>query len=133
MIDHATRTDAMSDAPGGGTVRTLDSAFKDNAPVINLDYEKFLLSKEVARWILFLFGISTLAMIGLVVALSLIDVDLIEKHIVKPGERLITEAVIMSVIGATIVQVGAAAFAIVSSVFKVPATVIRPENAGEQP
>ncbi len=111
-------------------VRTLDSVFINDAPVVNLDYEKFLLSKEVARWILLLFAISTVAMIGLVIWLASIDVDLIERGIVKPENRLITEAVIMSVIGATIVQVGASALAIVASVFKVT-NVVKPENAGE--
>jgi hypothetical protein len=88
----------------------------------NLPLLKHQLSKDVAERILALFKISTLAMIGLVLALAGFDLVFIGFDIIEPTDRLISGNVVMSVIGATMVQVGAASFAITRSLFKVPET-----------
>lgn len=105
------------------------SNLSESAPVVRLEdiakgeaadlpILKHRLQREVAGRILRLFTISTVAMILLVLVLAGFDLFFIRYDIIEPSERLITQSVVMSVIGATIVQVGAAAFAITQSVFK---------------
>ena len=111
----------MSRPPVIRQVRTVispDAAFSGSAQVVNLDHERFKLSKQITPWVLALFGISTLVVMGLVVWLAKTDIGMIEQKLIKPNERLITENVIMTVIGATFVQLGTAAFLIVQSVFR---------------
>lgn len=109
---------------------TLDDVFQDDDPVVNFQYEQFKFTKQVARWIMQLFAFSTIVVVVLVTALALVDVYLIMQNHIEPADRLITESVIMTVIAATFVQVGAAAFAIVRSVFKLPEQP-EPVNAQE--
>lgn len=75
-------------------------------------------TEQVGSRILALFKVSVLSTVGLTFALAAIDASFIGLGWIEPGERLVTEGVIMSIIGASIVQVGAASFAIVQALFK---------------
>ena len=72
----------------------------------------------IANRILRLFRISVISTVLLCVMLAGVDAWFIAQGWVKPSERLITEKVIIAIIGATIVQVGTATAAIVYSLFK---------------
>jgi hypothetical protein len=121
------QSEAVELPPREGDISLENAAKGSIADVIAIQKQRF--SEEVGRTILKLFNISTITMAILVVALAVVDEFFILNGIIKPEERLITEAVVMSVIGATIIQVGAASFAIVSSLFKVPAAVAAEEQA----
>jgi hypothetical protein len=75
-------------------------------------------AEEVGGRILKLFKISVVSTVGLCVALAAIDAAFIALEIIEPSDRLVTQQVVMSIIGASIVQVGAASLAIVYSLFK---------------
>ena len=123
------RSEAVELPPRKGDV-SLESAAKGSiADVLAIQKQRF--SEEVGRTVLKLFNISTITMASLVVILALIDEAFILNDIIQPDERLITEAVVMSVIGATIIQVGAASFAIVSSLFKSPAATTNEEQSDQ--
>lgn len=74
------------------------------------------LKERVAGEILEIFKWANIATIALVVGFAIVDLVLFCFSV--PGfERLITSEVIMALIGATVVQAGAAAFAIAISLF----------------
>lgn len=75
-------------------------------------------TERIADRILRLFTISVISTVLLCTIIAGIDAWFIAEGWIKPSERLITEKVIISIIGATIVQVGTAAAAIVYSLFK---------------
>jgi hypothetical protein len=104
----------------------------DESTIHDLAYLKHRLSEEVARSILKLFRISTITMTALVAALALVDGAFVYQSIIEPSERLINGSVIMSVIGATIVQVGAASLAIVYSLFKGSTAAIHEEGESKR-
>jgi hypothetical protein len=81
-------------------------------------FEPQTLKDYVATQILHLFRHSLYCTLGFAAFLIVVDVIFIWTGTVKPGERLMTEAVIMTFVGATVVQVGAAIGAIVLSIFK---------------
>ncbi len=83
-----------------------------------LALRKQALSEKVAADVLALFKISVIAMTGLTILMAAVDAAFILLSVIKPTERLVTESVLMSVIGATIVQVGAASLAIVYALFR---------------
>ncbi|WP_100253093.1 hypothetical protein [Methylobacterium sp. UNC300MFChir4.1] len=56
----------------------------------------------------------------LTAALSAVDYVFIAYKLMAPSERLITEHVLMAIIGATIIQLGAVVAAIVYALFKLP-------------
>jgi hypothetical protein len=75
-------------------------------------------TEEVAGRILELFRISVVATVGLTFILAAIDATFIALDWIEPLQRLVTEKVLMAIIGASIVQVGAASIAIVYSLFR---------------
>lgn len=111
-------SNAPQPAPDEPAVVPLESVFTGDAPVANLDLERFKLNRQIARITFGLLITTTLTVIGLVIYLASIDVGMIHANEIEPGDRLITEKVIMAVIAATFVQVGAAAYLIVQSLFK---------------
>jgi len=78
------------------------------------------LREKIASRVLTLFTVSLMATLGLVAALSVMDIVMIWNHVITPEERLVTQPVLMSMIGATIVELGAALTTIVLTVFKAP-------------
>jgi hypothetical protein len=93
---------------------TVELSTRADVVIIN----KPSLREQVATRVLDMFKISligTLASAGIIV---LIDHGFILFKIITPDQRLLTEKVLMTLIGATVVQVGAALAAIVIAVFK---------------
>ena len=74
--------------------------------------------EEVAGEILRLFKLAVLFTAILTVILVGIDTVEMWNGIIHPAERLVTEKVLLALIGATVVQVGATSAAIVYSLFK---------------
>lgn len=129
MSDRATPVPPLDSPMPTVEVQNLDST----VPAIeirNLDDDWFNLTKRVAIWFLTLFAISTISIIGLIVYLSYTDMDMIAHKLIAPADRLVTENVIMTVVGATYVQVGAGMILIVQSLFKAR-TTIHPVNTSE--
>jgi hypothetical protein len=93
--------------------------------VTDINLRKQILSEQIATKVFGLFKLSVVSMWLVTAGLAIVDARFIAYEVVEPAERLITESVIMSVIGATIVQVGAASVAIVYSLFK---TAPQPED-----
>jgi hypothetical protein len=75
-------------------------------------------AEQVGARILSLFKISVISTVGLCFALAAVDAWFILGDKIEPAERLVTEKVLIAIIGASIVQVGAASVAIVYSLFK---------------
>lgn len=82
-----------------------------------LEDRRQTLSERVARDVFTLFKLSTVSMNLLVIALAVIDAWYIHEKIISPAQRLVTQTVLMSVIAATLVQVGAASFAVATALF----------------
>jgi hypothetical protein len=76
------------------------------------------LRREWADRILQIFRAANIAMTALVFVLAATDIVFLYHGTIQPDDRWLSEAVILSVIGATVVQVGAAAFAITQSLFR---------------
>ena len=87
----------------------------DKIAIANQELKQFVANKIITSltWSL---GITWL----LTFALAIIDTFFVLNNVIDPTERLITENVVMAVIGATVVQVGAASIAIVYSLFGRP-------------
>jgi hypothetical protein len=112
-----------------GKIRTNSGAVTDlpSSPPIDLQTREVgsfnaqeashQLRKEWADRILKIFRSANIAIGALVFVLVAIDVTLLVNKIIEPSDRWITEKVILGIIGATIVQLGAAAFAITRSLF----------------
>lgn len=106
----------------GGTV-PIDSVGADLLPANVADQIAIAnqqLKERIAKDIMRFMGVSLGVTLILTLALSAVDGFFIAFDLVDPTERLITENVVMAVIGATVVQVGAASIAIVYSLFGRP-------------
>lgn len=118
----------MSDATdeqGAGSSPAPDPSMKPAAASVDLSriankvgFQPQTLKDYVATQILHLFSRSLFFTLGFATFLIVVDVVFIWTGTVKPQERLMTEAVIMTFVTATVVQVGAAIGAIVLSIFK---------------
>lgn len=84
----------------------------------NLGVEERDLRVTVANEVLKLFRWSLIGTLTGAGAILLADLLFIGTQIIRPAERLMTENVLMALIGATVVQVGAALAAIVFAIFK---------------
>lgn len=102
----------MVDPPAPGKTLRLSDFDRE------MGLRKQAFTEQVAERILALFKISVLSTVGLCFAFAAIDALFIALGWVEPNERLVTERILMSIIGASIVQVGAASLAIVYSLFK---------------
>lgn len=89
------------------------------------------LRERIAGRVLTLFSVSLFATLGLVALLSLGDFIMIWRGIIEPADRLVTQPVLMSMIAATIVELGAALTTIVIAVFKTPKKPPQDEAAGD--
>lgn len=78
---------------------------------------KQTLSETIAADIISLFRLSVTTTVILTIILAGIDYYAIFYHNMKPESRLVSERVLLAIIGASIVQLGAAAGAIVYSLF----------------
>jgi hypothetical protein len=117
----AAETIALSNAVGAlsGTDAVPLTEFADELHFTRkMEARKQAFSERVADRILSLFKVSVLSTVTLSAALAAVDAWFIGAGWIEPAERLVTSGVIMSIIGASIVQVGAASAAIVYSVFK---------------
>jgi len=74
--------------------------------------------RDLARGILKIFVVGNAALWILVVVLVLIDVVTITDGIAKPADRVIDQAVVKTLIGATTVQVGIIMAVIARSLFR---------------
>ncbi|MFM6830637.1 MAG: hypothetical protein ACKOVA_09955 [Novosphingobium sp.] len=97
-------------------VVTLTEVTRENVGGLgNLTFEQ-----RVASSILRQFSMTVLFTALLVFVLAAADYVAIFRGVIEPSERLVTENVLMAIIGATIVQLGASVIAIVYSFFKAP-------------
>ena len=78
------------------------------------------LKERIAKNIMQFMGVSLIVTLILTLGLAGVDGWFIHDDIIQPTERLITENVVITVIGATVVQVGTASIAIVYSLFGRP-------------
>ena len=83
---------------------------------------KHELSTYVAAEILTLFRWSVGSTVAITMVLVIIDALMVSFHVIKPEERLIGESILLALIGASVVQVGAASAAIAYGLFGQPAT-----------
>lgn len=86
-----------------------------------LDLKRHEPNETVAGEILKLFKWSVGATVAITTLLAFVDTVETWNHVIQPSERLITEHVLMTLIGASVVQVGAASAAIVYGLFRRPA------------
>ena len=94
-----------------------DAAFKGDGTVVT-PRDHFNFSRNYAYVILALLVITTGAVAYEVVDLAAIDTELIRNKVIEPKYRLITERVILELIAATFIQVGAGAYFVLQSLFK---------------
>ena len=76
--------------------------------------------RNVAAWIMALFGIVNLFMLGFIVWLAWMDHAEMVTGLIKPADRLVDNKVVIALLGATTVQLGAIAVIITKFVFKSP-------------
>ena len=76
------------------------------------------LRDRVATKVLALFKVSLIGTLVSAAVILVIDEAYIYQKIITPEQRLLSEKVLMTLIGATVVQIGAALAAIVFAVFK---------------
>ena len=108
---------------GKGLTVPIDSVGADLLPANVADQIAIAnqqLKERIAKDIMRFMGVSLGVTLTLTLILSGVDATFIAFDLIKPTERLITENVVMAVIGATVVQVGAASIAIVYSLFGRP-------------
>ena len=84
----------------------------------DIPLRKQWLSEHVASEVLRLFRLSVVAIVALTIALAALDAWFLYKGVIDPSERLVTEKVLMAIIGASIIQVGAAFATIVLALFR---------------
>ena len=94
----------------------MGEALRLNDLAAKLKIEDAKLRDRVAREIITIFKWANIATIGLVIGFAIVDLIFLWLR-VDAFERLITSEVIMALIGATVVQAGAAALAIAVSLF----------------
>lgn len=80
------------------------------------------LSEHVAKSLVKLFGINVITTAGLTLFLALVDAWFIYKGKITPDQRLVSEKVFMAIVGATTIQLGLGIGAIVTALFKQPAS-----------
>jgi hypothetical protein len=115
----ARTTVTLSEIAGAETKEvTLSELVEDAGFARTLRVRQQAFTESVGDRVLKLFRISVLSTVLLCFALATVDGWFIFKGWIKPAERLVTERVLMAIIGASIVQVGAASSAIVYSLFK---------------
>ncbi|MBX9926906.1 MAG: hypothetical protein K2Y05_11150 [Hyphomicrobiaceae bacterium] len=78
------------------------------------------LRESIATQVLTLFRYSLLGTLAFAAVILATDLFFIWTNVIAPADRLMTERVLITLIGATVVQVGAALAAIVFAVFKTP-------------
>jgi len=76
------------------------------------------LQRLVAERVLHLFGWSLLGTLAFAACLVVVDAIFLAFKIIRPEDRLMSERIVMTFIGSTVVQVGTAFAAIVVAVFK---------------
>lgn len=81
---------------------------------------KQALSESVATDIISLFKLSVTSTVIMTLFLCAVDYYAILFHSLRPADRLISEKVLLAIIGSSVVQLGAAAGAIVYSLFRQP-------------
>jgi uncharacterized membrane protein len=79
-----------------------------------------LFKEGVATKVLWVFIVSVAVTGAMSIGLAVSDACMIWHGIIEPSERLISEKVVMALIGATIVQLGAALATIILALFKNP-------------
>jgi hypothetical protein len=115
--------------PAGGTAiappatKTMTRTIDLGAKADELAISKPDLRETIATQVLALFRYSLLGTLSFSAVILIADLAYIALKIISPADRLMTETVLMTLIGATVVQVGAALAAIVYAVFKAPAQI----------
>src|SRR4051794_20449307 len=88
------------------------------ASSFSIETEEWFLRKEVTQKIVTSFIVVNVAVILMICAIFVVDTIQIWHGFIKSTERLITEKILITVIGATTVQFGAIAVSISSWLFK---------------
>jgi hypothetical protein len=89
---------------------------KEAAP-FDIEESEFVLRKDVAKSIIRLFGIANTVVLVVILVLIGIDTWMVNTGLVKSTERIIDSKVVMSLVGATTVQMGAILVTIASYLF----------------
>ncbi len=74
--------------------------------------------QNVSFWIMALFGVVNLFILGLIVWLAVVDQQELAAKLTGAGDRLVDTRVLISLLGATTVQLGTVAVIMARSVFK---------------
>ena len=76
-----------------------------------------------------LFGINVITTAGLTLLLAAVDAVFIYLGKITPDQRLVSEKVFMAIVGATTIQLGLGIGAIVTALFKQPASSVPDTDA----
>jgi hypothetical protein len=93
-------------------------SLEEVASAFSIEQEEWLLRKEVTQKIIRSFIVVNIAVLLMIIVMFGVDTILIGYGVEKSIDRLITEKILMSVIGATTVQFGAIAVSISTWLFK---------------
>jgi hypothetical protein len=113
-----TQIDRSKNSGGGKQLTASPDTVDLSEQADDVSINKLTLREQVATRVLDLFKISLIGTLVSAAVIVLIDHVYILLKIITPEQRLLTERVLMTLIGATVVQVGAALAAIVIAVFK---------------
>lgn len=83
----------------------------------DLEEEEFRLKKEFALQIMRIFLWANGVVLVFIAVSLLADWDFLGRHLIQPSERLVSEKVLMTLLGATTVQVGAIVVTITNHLF----------------
>lgn len=86
--------------------------------------------EEVAAKVLSLFRVSVIVTVALTALLAASDAVMIWCNVIEPGERLISGNVVLALIGASVVELGAALGTIVVALFRAPKDLQVSEDDG---
>ncbi len=128
MADDLNRTETKTGAAAPAAPVLIEPPEKLSRMAANIDLERPTLREVVATRVLDLFSLSLMGTLAFAAFLVIIDAGFILWKVIKPDERLMTPAIIMTFVTATVVQVGAAIAAIVLSVFKTENETARKED-----
>lgn len=88
----------------------------ESAP-FDIEESEFHLRKEVAQSILQLFGIANTVVLFVILVLIGVDIWMLNTGLIKSAERIVDSKVVMTLVGATTVQMGAIVLTIASYLF----------------
>ncbi len=120
----------------GGSVSRVNASVDESIHLGSAEREKFVQSDRsvyhdiarsdaqnrivVSRWVMWVFGSVNIVTIAFIIWLAFADQVQIAAKLVPPADRVVNSQVIMSLLGATTVQLGTIALIMARYVFKAP-------------